>query len=109
MSCSLETAACKGNICVIKALTNYRVITLSPGLLNRISLSLSFVSSACGSAAVPDIFCPGTPLGEIHNDLLCQGLAHIKFNCNVSVVDPNNCVSLLLHPDTVIDLDGLGR
>lgn len=41
MSCYLETAVCKGNICVIKAFTNYRVITLSPGLLNRNSLSLS--------------------------------------------------------------------
>lgn len=56
---------------------------------------------------MPDIFCPGTPLGEIHSDLVCQGFAHIKFNCNVSVVDPNNCVSLLLHSGTVIDLDGL--
>lgn len=83
------------------------VITLSPGLLNRNSLSLSFVSKACGSAALPDIFCPGTPLGEIRNDLVCQGIAHIKFNCNAGVVDPNNCVSLLLHSGTIIDLDGL--
>lgn len=92
---------------MIKALTNYRVITLSPGLLNRNSLSLSSVSSAPGSAAVPDILCPGTPLGEMHSDLVCQGFARIKFNCNVSVVDLNNCVSLLLHSGTVIDLDGL--
>lgn len=71
MSCYLETAVCGGNICVIKALSNYRVITLSPGLLSRNSLSLSFVSNAHGSAAVPDIFCPGTPLGENNNNLLC--------------------------------------
>lgn len=65
MSCYLETAVCKGNICVIKALTNYRVVTLSPGLLKKNSLSLSSVSKAPGSAAMPDIFCPGAPLGEI--------------------------------------------
>lgn len=87
--------------------TNYRVITLYPGLLNRSSLSLSVTSSAGGSAVVPDIFCPGTLQGDIHSDLLCQGYACIKLNCNISVVDPNNYVILLLHSGTVIDLSGL--
>lgn len=56
-----------------------------------------FVSRARDRAAVPDIFCPGTLWGKF--TAICQGFAHIKFNCNISVVDPN-CVSLLFHSGT---------
>lgn len=83
---------------MIKALTNYRVITLSPGLLNGNSVSLS-LSAELVAVLQCLTFSVLEPLAGILSNLLCQGFAHIKFNCNTSVVDPN-CVSLLLHPGT---------